>query len=82
MANIQDAIFTSVWDDCTEIHSDCKVDMDTREVFDIEKVDVCDYDICVCTGEYITMLDGNEFDVYGADDCSINDYNDVFWYDN
>lgn len=79
---IKDAIFVSVWDDEIEIESSCKVNTDTKEVFDIESVNVDDYDIDICTGEYITMNDGSEFDVYGADDCSINDHDDVFWYDN
>lgn len=77
---IQDAMFTSVWDDGFEIHSECKVDTETKEVFDIEMVDVSDYDIGVCTDEYITLLDGKQYDVYNVEYCSINNINDEYWY--
>lgn len=60
---IQEAVYTSVWDDCVEIHSDCLVDTKTKEVFDIEMVDVSNYDIDICTNEYVTLLDGSEYSV-------------------
>lgn len=69
---IQEAVYTSVWDDCTEIHSDCLVDTETKEVFNIELVDVSGYDIDVCTGEYVTLLDGSEYNV-NTDDSE-------YWY--
>ena len=34
---IKDATFTSVWDGGTEITTNCKVNVDTREIFDIEQ---------------------------------------------
>lgn len=67
---IQNAMFTSVWDDCIEIHSECFVDTDTHEVFDIGMVDVSDMDIDICTGEYITLPDGTDYDVV----CNDNGY--------
>lgn len=60
---IQEAVYTSVWDNYTEIHSDCFVDTETKEVFDIEMVDVSNYDIDICTNEYVTLLDGNKHSV-------------------
>ena len=60
---IESAIYTSVWDDATEIESSCKVNTDTKEVFDIEIVDVSNYDIDVLTREYITFASGAEFDL-------------------
>lgn len=82
MTNIQNATFTSVWDDFTEIDSACKVNMNTREVFDIEKVNVDDYDIDVCTEQFITMPDGNEFSVYCTDSFDIDELaDDEYWYD-
>ena len=37
---IVDAIFESVWDDRITIQTFCKVNMDTKEVFNIEKVNI------------------------------------------
>lgn len=78
---IQDAMFTSVWDDGFEIHSKCKVNTETKEAFDIETIDVSDYDIDICTDEYITLLDGKQYDVYTSiRHCSFNNINDEYWY--
>ena len=76
---IKDAKFTSVWDGGYKVTTDCKVNMETREVFDveindsddIEKLNGLDY-------EYIT-IDGEEFDVLNKDliDESATD----FWYE-
>lgn len=77
---IKNATFVSVWDDDVEIESSCKVNTETKEVFDIEMVDVDDFDIDTCTGEYI-ILDGVEYDVYCVDYCCINDIDDnEYWY--
>lgn len=75
---IKDAKFTSVWDGGYEVTTDCKVDMETKEVFDIkvnenvnetESLNSLDY-------EYITV-DGEEFDVFSIDE--VEDGN--FWYE-
>ena len=76
---IKNATFTSVWDGGYEVTTDCKVNMETREVFDvkinndddIEGLNSLDY-------EYITV-DGEEFDVLNKDlnDVGITD----FWYE-
>lgn len=50
---IKDATFVSVWDDCTEISSKCKVDTETNRIFDIEAVDMRGMDIDICTDEYV-----------------------------
>ena len=70
---IKNATFTSVWDGGYEITTNCKVDTETKEVFDIEVsvgtedlVEELDY-------EYVT-IDGEDYPVFGDDD---NDY----WYD-
>ena len=66
---IQDATFVSIWDDCTEISSKCKVNIKTHEVFDIEMVDVSDYDIDCLTDEFIVLSDDSFHDVvYISDD--------------
>lgn len=71
---IKNATFTSVWDGGYEVTTDCKVDMETREVFDIAMVEVGEsLEILDC--EYIT-IDGEDFDVFSADE--VEDGN--FWY--
>lgn len=75
---IKNAIFTSVWDGGYEITTDCKVDIETREVFDIEVNDNTDdiESLNSLDREYIT-IDGEEFDVFSADE--VEDGN--FWYE-
>lgn len=77
---IKNATFTSVWDGGYEITTNCKVDMETRKVFDIEVNDNAD-DIEALNNldyEYIT-IDGEEFDVINKDlnDVGVTD----FWYE-
>jgi hypothetical protein len=76
---IKNATFTSVWDGGYEVTTNCKVNMETREVFDIEvnnddnieRLNNLDY-------EYIT-IDREEFDVLNKDlnDVGVTD----FWYE-
>lgn len=76
---IKKAAFTSVWDGGYEVTTDCKVDMETREVFDIEinnsdnieGLNSLDY-------EYIT-IDGEEFDVLHKDLTDVGTTD--FWYE-
>ena len=49
---IKDATFTSVWDGGYEVTTNCKVNMETKEVFDIESVDV---DVNILEKEYVTV---------------------------
>lgn len=71
---IKNATFTSVWDGGYKVTTDCKVDMETREVFDIEMSEVDD-SLETLDFEYIT-IDGEDFDVF-----SINEVKDTnFWY--
>lgn len=77
---IKNATFTSVWDGGYEVTTNCKVDMETREVFDVEVNDNAD-DIEGLNNldyEYIT-IDGEEFDVINKDlnDVDVTD----FWYE-
>ena len=74
---IKDATFTSVWDGGYEVTTDCKVDMETREVFDIkvdENIDEIE-NLNHLDCEYIT-INGEEFDVFNGDE--VEDGN--FWY--
>ena len=74
---IREAAFITVWDDYTRIESSCKVNINTKEVFDVEMVDVSDYgeDFDCCTIELIE-IDGEEFDVSHIDLRIDNEY----WY--
>ena len=72
---IKNATFTSVWDGGYEVTTDCKVDMETRMVFDIELIEV-DESLEHLDREYIT-IDGEEFDVFSVDE--VEDGN--FWYE-
>lgn len=71
---IKNATFTSVWDGGYEVTANCKVDMETREVFDIELREV-DESLEHLDNEYIT-IDGDDFDVFSIDE--VEDAN--FWY--
>ena len=72
---IKNATFTSVWDGGYEVTTNCKVDMETREVFDIEMRKV-DESLEHLDNEYIT-IDGEDFDVFSVDE--VEDAN--FWYE-
>lgn len=71
---IKNATFTSVWDGGYEVTTNCKVDMETREVFDIEMREV-DESLEHLDNEYVT-IDGENFDVFSVDE--VEDAN--FWY--
>ena len=72
---IKNATFTSVWDGGYEVTTDCKVDMETREVFEIAMSEVNE-SLEILEREYITV-DGEEFDVFSVDE--VEDGN--FWYE-
>ena len=56
MNNYSKAYYVSVWDDGTEIRTVCQFNPDTRDVTDIECVDVAGLDILM--EEYVELLDG------------------------
>lgn len=60
---VKDAKFVTVWSGDVTITTDCKVDTETNEVFDIECVDV---DVDILLNEYI-VLDGKERLVFDRD---------------
>lgn len=64
---IKNATFVSEWDGgYATFKTDCKVDIDTGEVFDIEQVDVSGIDLNSLDYEGVIM-DGTEYDVYFDD---------------
>lgn len=61
---IKNATFVSEWDGgYAMFKTDCKVNTDTCEVFDIEQVDVSGIDLNSLDYEGI-IIDGVEYDVY------------------
>ena len=63
VAMVKDAKFVTVWGGGVTVTTDCKVDTETNEVFDIECVDV---DVDILLNEYI-VLDGKERLVFDRD---------------
>lgn len=57
---IKNATFTSVWDGDISVTTHCKVNTETKEVFDIEILDVKGVD--VLEKEFVT-IDGEEYPV-------------------
>ena len=75
---IKNATFTSVWDGGYAVTTNCKVNMETREVFDIEIAEV-DESYEQLDYEYIT-LDGKDYNVYNANDGTDGLEDTDFWY--
>jgi hypothetical protein len=71
--NIKNATFTSVWDGGYQITTNCKVNMETREVFDIEIFEGAADLVNELDEEFVT-IDGIEYSV--SDDEDETDY----WY--
>lgn len=69
------ATYVSVWDNGVSIESSCKVNLRTREVFDIGTVDAGEVEIL--EAEFIRMPDGEEFDVFCEDDAKPET---AFWH--
>lgn len=59
---IKQADFTSIWDGGVAVTTNCKVNMDTKEVFDIEVSEGAADMVDTLDKEYIT-IDGEEFSV-------------------
>lgn len=79
---ILDATLTSVWDGgSTTITTGCKVNTETREVFDIEVSDDADY-VDVLDEEYVTisgvMVPAVQKDNFDDDD---EDCEYTYWYE-
>lgn len=71
---IKNGTFTSVWDGGYEITTNCKVNMETKEVFDIE--------ISVGTEDLINELDYEYITIDGKDYSVSNDKEDTeYWYE-
>ena len=71
---VKEALFVSVWDGGVEIDTPCKVNLETKEVFDIV---TSRYNGDHLEKEYIE-IDGKEFPVFQISD--IADEDNEFWY--
>lgn len=62
--SVVDAVFVSVWNEGSAvIQTHCKVNLSTREVFDIQVVDAPSSDSAFCDEEYV-LLDGERKEVW------------------
>ena len=64
---IKNATFTSVWDGGYEITTNCKVDMKTKEIFDIEIANGVEDFVEELDYEYVT-IDGEDYPVFSESD--------------
>ena len=74
---IKNAKFTSVWDGGYEITTNCKVNMETKEVFDIELAEA-DESLDILEKEYV-VIDDVEYPVFQLSDITEED--NEFWYE-
>lgn len=75
-SSIVDATFVSIWDGSCRIETRCKVNLETREVFDIEAEDDVE-DLDILEEEFIE-IDGTKYPVTRSDE---NPEEGSFWYD-
>ena len=71
---IREATFISVWDGGIELETNCKVDMQSRKVFDIEPSGAQNF-VNTLDKEFIQFDDGTKFEVMPVGE------NGSFWYD-
>lgn len=76
MSNIQNAIYTVTFDNDVSVDYECKVDMETKKIFNFEDVEHDNgFD---WINQYITLQDGTEYDVHYVEYCSDGEY---FWFE-
>lgn len=69
---IKEATFESYWDGGVCVSTSCKVNMDTKEVFDIEiatNIDGLD-----CLDAEMVVIDDVQYPVFRQDDAGPNDF--------
>lgn len=76
--------YTSVWAGEGELETECKVNTDTHEVFDIAVIDPADYgmDCDILEYEYVEFGDGKrllKFPVCSKDEKEIEGFEDAYW---
>ena len=78
MNRIINAEFVSEWDGGVRALSSCKVNLDTKEVFDIEMCDNVDADSLEVLDREFIIIDGEEYQVFQACDA---DKDNEYWYE-
>lgn len=74
---IKNGKFKSVWDGGYDVTTDCKINMETNEVFDIELAEV-DESLDILEKEYV-VIDNVEYPVFQLSDITEED--NEFWYE-
>ena len=75
---IIDSYFVSYWNNGIRIETPCKVNILTKEVFDILMVDVPEVDDAFCLEEDI-IINNEEIPCYSSDDMNVGP--DDYWFD-
>lgn len=81
--NIKDAMFTSVWDGGFEITAKCKVNTETKEIFDIE-VSESNTDVVELLDEEYVTIDGIDYRAVTAEYANLYPEemdDETFWYE-
>ena len=69
---IKNGTFTSIWDGGYEVTTNCKINMETKEVFDIEMAEV---------GDAVDILEAEFVTIDGIDYAVSNDDITEYWYE-
>lgn len=77
---IVDAVYVSVWDDGVAITSACKVNLATREVFDIEIIEP-EIELDICENEYVVINRKDYPVVYKDEFDMLDDVKNIYWLD-
>lgn len=77
MSNIQNATYTVVYENGAEVNRKCRVNMETWQMFDVERVKY-DHDVLDWVDQYVTLQDGKEYDVHWVEYCGDGNY---FWFE-
>lgn len=72
---IKNGTFTSVWDGGFEVTTNCKVNMETKEVFDIEVSEGTEDLVNDLNYEYVTVDGENHFVSYNGEEDT------EYWYE-
>lgn len=81
--NIKDAMFTSVWDGGFEITTKCKVNTETKEIFDIE-VSESNADMVEHLDEEYVTIDGTDYRAVTAEYANLYPEemdDETYWYE-
>lgn len=77
--DVREAHFCSVWDGGIKVETECKVNIKTREVFDIEQSGI-DADLLEVLDEEYIIIDDVKFPACTKDDLEDGDLF-TFWYE-